>query len=114
MDECIFCKIINGKVPSEKVFESENFITIKDINQHPEGHSLVIPKKHFESFINLPENLYQEFVEATKKSIWKLEEEYDFEGFNLALNNGKVAGQIVPHMHLHILPRKRGDNFRFV
>jgi histidine triad (HIT) family protein len=109
--DCIFCKIIEGEINSEKVFESENFVVIKDANPKVKGHSLVIPKEHMESFFGLSEKLYKELVSVAKKSAEILKKDYSPTGFNFIINNGASAGQKIFHAHLHILPRKEGDGF---
>jgi histidine triad (HIT) family protein len=108
MIDCVFCKIVNGDLPSDKVFENEDFIVIKDVNPKVEGHLLVISKTHYESFLDLPEGLYSKFLKVVKEVVMELK----MDNFNLVVNNGGVAGQLVPHVHLHILPRKEGDVFR--
>ncbi|MCR4284735.1 MAG: HIT domain-containing protein [archaeon] len=104
--DCVFCKIIQGEISSEKVFESKNFIVIKDANPETKDHSLVIPKKHCETFLNLPKENYQEFLETTKLATKKIQKETSTKAFNLVMNNLKEAGQVIPHLHLHIIPRK--------
>lgn len=101
----MFCKIVAGEISSEKVVESEDFVVIRDANPKVEGHLLVISKKHYESFLDLPSDLYSKLLVMAKKVVEKL----GMKDFNLVLNNGEVAGQIVPHFHLHILPRREGD-----
>jgi histidine triad (HIT) family protein len=112
MDNCIFCKIVKGEIPCEKVIESENFMVIKDANPQTEGHSLVIPKKHYETFLDIPAEIYQDFLDLTNKAISKIMFETNSEGYNLLMNNKPVAGQIVPHAHLHLLFRKRADGMK--
>jgi len=112
MDDCIFCKIVNGEVPSEKVYEDENFLAIKDVNPKVEGHTLLIPKKHFKIMLDMPSSLGNEMLDTVKKVALKLMDEEKAEGFNLIMNNYEVAGQIVPHAHVHILPRKKDDGFK--
>lgn len=112
MDNCIFCKIVNGEIPADKVLESENFIVIKDINPKTEGHSLVISKEHFRNLLDIPAYLNKEFLEVVKKVSSRLMEENSSKGFNLVMNNDPVSGQVVLHAHMHILPRKEGDGFR--
>ncbi|MBC8435226.1 HIT family protein [archaeon] len=115
MDDCIFCKIAKGEIPSEKVLENDNFIVIKDINPMTEGHSLVIPKKHYTTFLDVPPSLFGEYMETAKEAVFILLKETKAEGFNLLMSNFKVAQQEVPHVHLHIVPRKKGDgNFKFL
>lgn len=107
--ECVFCKIVKGKIPTEFVLESDNFIVFSDANPKVEGHSLVVPKNHYETLLDVPDSLMGEFLETAKEAAFKLIKEHDAEGFNLVMNNFEVAGQVVGHVHLHILPRKKGD-----
>lgn len=111
-EDCIFCKISKGEIPSEKILETENFFAIKDINPKTSGHSLVISKKHYKTLLDVPASLFGEFLEAAKKLALKLLDEEKAEGFNLVINNYEVAGQLAPHVHLHILPRKENDGFK--
>lgn len=113
VEDCLFCRIVAGESPSKKILESENFIAIKNIYPKVEGHLLVISKKHYDSFMDMPQELYEELLETSKKAALKIVEEVGAEGFNLVVNNGRVAGQIVPHIHWHILPRKKNDGFEF-
>lgn len=106
--DCIFCKIVAWEIPAERVLEGEDFIVIKDANPKVEGHLLVIPREHYESFMDMPKSLYEGMLETAKFALAKLEAK----DFNLVLNNGKIAGQVVPHVHLHVLPRREGDGFR--
>lgn len=110
--DCIFCKIARGEIDSAKIWEDDSFFVIKDINPKTKGHSLVIPKKHYKTLLDMPDSLLGEFLEVAKKTAFKLMKEEKAEGFNLIMNNYESAGQIVHHAHLHILPRKRGDGFR--
>ncbi len=112
MEDCIFCKIANGEIDSKKIYENDNFFSIFDVNPQVEGHGLVISKKHFENIIDLPPSLGQEFLDCVKKTSMKLMQDYSADGFNLHSNTNKVAGQLVNHFHVHILPRKEGDGFK--
>ena len=114
MENCIFCKIIAGKIPSVKIWEDENFVAFLDIKPIGEGHTVVIPKKDFDTLMDLNENTAEKYMGAIKKTGKILMKKYDADGFNSVLNNGKSAGQIVNHVHFHILPRKKGDNKRGV
>ncbi len=111
MDDCIFCKIVKGEIESDKIKESDNFIVIRDANPKVEGHSLVIPKEHFERLEQMPSSTYEEFLLDTKDVAVELMSEVGAKSFNLVMNNGKEAGQIINHAHLHILPRKEGDGY---
>ncbi len=108
MNDCIFCKIANGEIPANLIYENDNFFSIPDKNQQIEGHSLIISKKHFENILDLPVNLGQELIDCIKKTSFKLIDEHKAEGFNIVVNNFEAAGQLVRHFHLHILPRKKG------
>jgi len=110
MGECIFCKIVDGEILSEKIWEDENFLAFLDVNPVGEGHTLIIPKKHFETLMDLDEKTSEKYIGAIKNTGKFLMKKYNDDGFNLILNNGKVAGQLVEHVHFHILPRKEGDN----
>lgn len=107
--DCIFCKIANGGSKEKIIYENDNFFSIPDVNPLVEGHSLVISKKHFENILDLPDSLGSEFLDCVKKTSLKLLEEFNAEGFNLINNTKEVAGQVVPHFHLHILPRNKKD-----
>ena len=112
MKDCVFCKIAKGEIGDGKLLETDNFFAVKDINPQTSGHSLIIPKKHYKSFLDIPSSLSEEFFDISKDVIAKLMDEEKAGGFNLIMNNFKVAGQIVPHAHLHIIPRKEDDGFR--
>jgi|TARA_B100001971_G_C18062530_1_gene468722 histidine triad (HIT) family protein len=109
MDDCIFCKI--GKENSEKkIYENDSFFSIYDVNPLVEGHSLVISKKHFKTILDVQNSLGSELVDCIKKTVLELVKDYDSEGFNILNNFNEVAGQLVPHVHFHILPRKKDQN----
>lgn len=112
MKDCIFCKIVEGKIPSNKIWENENFLAFLDIYPVGEGHTLLVPKKHFSNLLEVEKNYSEEYMDALKKVGAKLMEKYDSSGFNVVLNNGVNAGQVVDHVHFHLLPRKKGDDKR--
>ena len=107
--DCIFCKIVNGEISSEKVYEDDNFIGVLDINPEMEGHTIIFPKKHFQTILDTPNSLGNEYLESIKKVALKLIEDKKAEGFNVVFNTYNVAGQEVDHVHAHVLPRKQGD-----
>ena len=109
-DECVFCKIARGELSADLVYENDSFMCFKDINKVIDGHSLVIPKKHFETVLDMPSSSGVELMDCIKTSALKLMDETSSSGFNIVQNNSPVAGQVVPHVHFHILPRKEGDN----
>ncbi len=106
--ECIFCKIIAKQIPANIIYENEDFIAIPDANPKVEGHTLIIPKKHFVNIIDIPETLGGELLDAIKK-VAEIRIKEGAQGFNIIQNNGEVAGQIIMHAHFHLLPRKKGD-----
>jgi len=110
--ECIFCKMSLGEIPVDKIYENDNFFSIKDMNQKIPGHSLVISKKHFEHSLDLPSSLGIDFFDAVKNTSRGLMEEYSAGGFNVVGNNFGASGQEVMHFHFHILPRKKGDGIK--
>jgi len=109
---CVFCKIVAGDIPTKKILENKHFIVIKDVNPKVVGHLLIIPKKHVATFLDLSSSLYENLLKTTNKVVKMILEETGSKGYNLLVNNGSVAGQVVHHLHLHVLPRKEGDRFR--
>lgn len=101
-----------GKMPCDKILESDNFFVIKDIHPKTPGHSLVIPKKHYKTLLDIPSTMFNEYFQLVKEAALKLVKENKSEGFNLIMNNFSAAGQAVEHAHLHIIPRKKGDDFK--
>jgi histidine triad (HIT) family protein len=107
-EDCIFCKMSNGEIPVDKIYENDNFFSIPDKNQQVEGHTLVISKKHYETVLDLPSTLGMELLDCIKKTSAKLINKHKSEGFNIVQNNFETAGQVVKHVHFHILPRRKG------
>lgn len=110
---CIFCDIINKKAHAEILFENEKVISFLDIRPVNYGHTLVIPKTHYENFLALPEDELCELIKVTKNLSCAIVNSLSLEGFNIVTNNGTVAGQSVFHFHFHIIPRFNEDNFSF-
>ncbi len=111
---CVFCKIAKGEIKQEKIMESDNFFSIRDIKPSATGHSLVIPKKHFVTLLDIPDKLGNEMIKFTKKVASSLLDDKYGDGFNLVMNNLAVAGQMVMHAHVHVIPRKEDDGLRFL
>ena len=107
--ECIFCKIVRGEIPSKKVWEDDNNIAFLDINPASPGHVLVVPKKHFASMHDTEDISIQKLGIAVKKVNDLVKEKLNCEGTNILLNNGRIAGQIVEHVHFHVIPRYPQD-----
>ncbi len=111
MDNCIFCKIIAGEIPSASIYEDEDFKVILDISPAAKGHALILPRQHYANLYELPEELCGKVMKLAKRLAVHMTEKLGCDGFNLVQNNGEVAGQTVFHFHLHLIPRyKDGDN----
>ena len=110
--DCIFCKMSSGEIQVEKIMETDNFFVIKDKFPSSEGHSLIISKKHYENLLHFPSILGNELIALAKDLYVQLSKETKSEGFNLVQNNFKAAGQVIPHLHFHIIPRKQNDKVR--
>lgn len=111
MDNCIFCKIIKGEIPSSKVYEDDEILAFKDINPAAPIHILVIPKKHITSLIEIEES-DERLIGKIYKTINKIakEQEFDQKGFRVIVNCGEDGGQEVGHLHFHLLAGKKlGD-----
>ena len=112
--DCVFCKMSLGEIPIKKIYENDNFFSILDSNQNIGGHSLIIPKKHFYTILDVPKSLGMEFLDCLKKtSLWIIDK-YHAEGFNILSNNFESAGQLIKHVHLHVLPRKKDDKINVI
>lgn len=109
MDDCIFCKIIKGEIPSFKVYEDEMFIAILDRFPAATGHTLIIPKRHYKDIFELPQQELMTLYPLAKDLSSKIKEKFESDGINIVQNNGVAAGQSVDHFHLHIIPRKNED-----
>jgi len=109
MEECIFCKIVAGTIPSYRVAESKHFLAILDITPATHGHTLIIPKQHYENLLLLPTTLGDELIVLVQKVAPVLMKLTESQGCNIGVNNGPVAGQVVMHLHVHIIPRKEND-----
>ena len=111
-NNCIFCKIVSGELPSSKVYEDENVLAFLDIHPVNPGHTLVVTKKHFESVHDTPDDLICKIVIIAKKVANAIQAKLNAEGVNIGMNNGKAAGQIVFHSHIHVMPRYGNDSFK--
>lgn len=110
MEDCIFCKISKGDIPSCKIYEDENVFAFLDINPKLEGHTLVIPKKHCKNISDATMETLDSIMVAVKKITDHYIKDVGFTGFKLQVNNGESAGQEVSHLHFHIMPY--GKKFR--
>jgi len=108
-DDCIFCKMSAGEIPVTKVYEDEVVLAFLDIGPLSDGHTLLIPKKHYENLHDCPAELLGSVCSRLGKIAKAVAIGMNSEGYNLLCNNGSAAGQIVKHLHFHIIPRNTGD-----
>ena len=108
-ENCIFCKIANGEIPSATLYEDDDFRIILDLGPASRGHALLLPKEHYENLYMLPDELAAKALPVAKKMITKLTEVLGCDGYNVVQNNGETAGQTVFHFHMHLIPRYKGD-----
>lgn len=106
---CIFCKIANGEIPSRTLYEDERYRVILDLGPATKGHALVLPKEHFANIYEIPADWASGAMEIGQKMAVRMKERLHTDGVNLVQNNGVAAGQTVPHFHLHIIPRYQAD-----
>lgn len=110
-DDCIFCKIAAGEIPSRKIYEDKDLIAIMDLNPTSKGHSLIIPKEHCTNIYDIDEDIAAKVMKTAKKLATKMTVALNCDSFNLLQNNGETAGQTMFHFHMHLIPRyKDADN----
>ncbi len=110
MNDCLFCKIVSGEIPCNKIYEDENFLAFLDINPVNKGHILVIPKKHSKNILEIDSKTIENLIVVVKKLSKKIKKTLKADGINIIINNELEAGQIIFHTHVHIIPRFAGDN----
>ncbi|MBI4018879.1 MAG: HIT family protein [Candidatus Aenigmarchaeota archaeon] len=108
--DCLFCKIISGEIPSKKIYEDASSVGFLDINPANPGHTLVVPKRHSENIFDADDESLKGAIVAVKKVTSMIKERTGCQGVNIVQNNGKAAGQIVSHVHFHVIPRNQGDS----
>ncbi|HPN54499.1 MAG TPA: HIT family protein [Candidatus Moranbacteria bacterium] len=112
MSDCIFCKIVAGEIPAEKIYEDNETLAFLDIAPVNKGHVLVITKKHFANMEEIDEQTLCSMVKNVKKIGLALKKGLGIAGYNIQVNNDPIAGQIIPHVHFHIIPRVEGDGLK--
>jgi histidine triad (HIT) family protein len=110
--DCVFCKIVAGELPCEKVAEGDDWIAILDIRPVAPGHTLVLSRPHVETLPEARDDLLANLIAAVRRVAPAVLRATGAEGFHLHQNNHRAAGQLVPHLHLHIIPRRSGDGIR--
>ena len=108
--DCIFCKIASGQIPAIKVYEDEMIVAFLDISPVSDGHTLVIPKQHIDKFDECLPQFLGQICSRLARVAGVIQKAVGCDGYNVLCNNGRAAGQIVNHLHFHIIPRKTGDN----
>lgn len=109
-NNCIFCKLANGDIPTATLYEDEDFRVILDANPASKGHALILPKEHYADFYELDDEIAAKVMVLAKKMVTKLRGVLGCDGYNIVQNNGECAGQTVFHYHLHLIPRYEGDD----
>lgn len=110
---CVFCEIIKGNIPADKVYEDDDVLSFLDIKPNNPGHTLVIPKKHFQNLEEIDGLALGKLIIAVKKVGQMLKDKLGVLAYNIVVNNDPLAGQIVPHIHFHLIPRYQNDGLRF-
>ena len=113
MSECIFCKIVRGEIPSAKVYEDDTKLAFMDIGPVRPGHVLLIPKTHHERLTDMPGDDVADLASVLPALARAVVKAADADGFNIHQTNGACSGQVVPHVHLHVIPRHDDDGYSF-
>ena len=108
-ENCIFCKLANGDIPTATLYEDDDFRVILDAGPASKGHALILPKEHYANLYELDDELAAKVLVLAKKMITKLTDILGCDGYNIVQNNGEAAGQTVFHFHLHLIPRYNND-----
>lgn len=109
MDDCVFCKMVAGDIPVVRVYEDEGVLAFLDIGPVSDGHTLVIPKEHFSRVHECRPEVLAQVGSCLGRIAGAVAEAVDADGYNVLCNNGRAAGQVVEHLHFHIVPRRMGD-----
>jgi len=108
-DDCIFCSIVAGEIPARTVYETDSVLAFLDANPLARGHALVIPKSHAQHVGDLDAGLASDLFDAVASLTPRIQAAVDADGANVGVNDGEAAGQEVPHVHVHVVPRFEGD-----
>ncbi len=107
--DCLFCKIANKEIPAQIIYESVDATAVLDVNPRAPGHTMVLPKVHAANILELPDEKIKGVFKAVKETTDLLDKKLKPDGFTIGINHGKVSGQTVEHLHIHIIPRWAGD-----
>jgi histidine triad (HIT) family protein len=108
-EDCIFCKVLAGEIPSESVYEDEHTVAVMDINPWTRGHVVVVPRRHAENLFEISDEDLQHVIVAAKRVATKVRDTLDCDGVNLLQSNGRAAWQTIFHLHVHVIPRYEDD-----
>lgn len=111
-DNCIFCKLANGQIPTNSIYEDEDFNVILDAAPAVKGHAIIIPKTHAANLFELPEEYAAKIMGVAQKCGKALMDTFECDGLNVLQNNGEAAGQTVFHLHVHLIPRFKNDDIK--
>ena len=112
MEECLFCKIVKGELPSSKLYEDEDTLAFLDLFPVKKGHSLVISKEHYENIFDVPAESLSKISSVMKNVADAVKKGVNADGISIAQSNGKDAGQVIPHIHFHVMPRFKDDGLK--
>ncbi len=108
---CVFCQIVNGELPTNLVYEDDKVIAILDLAQATKGHTLVLPKKHYDNIYDVDEETLKQMIVVSKKLSKQIVDNMHADGLNIVNNNGDAAGQAIKHIHFHLIPRYNDDDY---
>lgn len=109
MTDCLFCSIAEGAVPAEVIYNDEHAVAFLDVHPLTRGHTLVVPRTHAENIAVLPDELVGPVFSAVARVTRMLEKALSPQGFTIGINHGRISGQTIDHLHIHIIPRYEGD-----
>lgn len=110
MEGCIFCKVVKGELPSFKIYEDADVLAFLDIRPAVEGHTVVVPKRHYENIFDIPDELIGKVTVVAKRISIRYKEKMKLDGINILSSNGRAADQEVMHFHMHVIPRRKEDS----
>ncbi len=108
--DCLFCKIISKEISAEIIYEDDDAVAVLDVHPRAPGHVMILPKVHAENILDLPDEKIEPVFKAVKKVVELLNKSLKPDGFTIGINHGKVSGQTIEHLHIHIMPRWLNDN----
>lgn len=108
-EDCIFCKLANGEIPTNSIYEDDDFKVILDASPATKGHALILPKDHFDNIYEVDDAIAAKIFPLAKKLATHMTKKLGCDGFNILQNNGEAAGQTVFHLHVHLLPRYKDE-----